>query len=78
MSAASSYNPRTNKRVTPILDRSVFEIASGEFQTLPDFFMCEDLAIEDCVDFADPALRAPLEQFFKGLEKQFKTGPPNT
>jgi transcriptional regulator with XRE-family HTH domain len=72
--ATMEYVPLATYRRTSevLLGRSAFEIASGESQTLPDFFMREDLAIEDWVDFTDPALRAPLQQFFKGLEKQLK------
>jgi transcriptional regulator with XRE-family HTH domain len=72
--ATMEYVPLSTYRRTSevLLGRSAFEIASCESQTLPDFFMREDLAIEDWVDFTDPALRAPLQQFFKGLEAQLK------
>jgi transcriptional regulator with XRE-family HTH domain len=72
--ATMEYIPLSTYRRTSevLLGRSAFEIASGESQTLPDFLMREDIAIEDWVDFTDPALRFPLQQFFKGLEKQLK------
>ena len=72
--ATFEYVPLATYRRTSevLLGRSAFEIASRESQTLPDFFMREDLAIEDWIDFSDPAVRAPLQQFFQGLEKQLK------